>query len=184
MHNWTRRGVILSAGAGALTACTGTASREASRIDGRVNEAFVEMQDTVPFSNELLAKSAGVLMMPFVAKAGLVYGGSYGEGSLLIGSAPVDYYAMTAASFGLQIGVQKVSSALFFMNSDRLRKFRARNGWTVGADLEYTLLEDGETAELDSNTYKDDVYGLVFGQKGLHVGATLEGSKYSRVVRN
>lgn len=183
MTNWTRRGFILSSTAVGMGACTGTGSREGENINRRVARSVDEMRNTIPFTNRLLDEAAGVLVMPAVAKAGLGWGGAYGEGSLLIGEAPVDYYSVVAASFGLQIGVQTFSSALFFMSSDRLRKFRERNGWTVGADLEYTLLEDGENAALDSNTIKDTVYGVVFGQKGLHVGATLEGSKYSRVIR-
>lgn len=183
MTDWTRRGFILSSSAVGVSACTGTASREGENIDRRVNRALDEMRSTIPFTNRLLDTAAGVLIIPKVAKVGLGWGGAYGEGSLMIGEAPVDYYSVVAASFGLQIGVQTFSSALFFMSSDRLRKFRERNGWTIGADLEYTLLEDGETAALDSNTIKDTVYGIVFGQKGLHVGATLEGSKYSRIIR-
>lgn len=183
MKDWTRRGVMLGAGALPLAACTGTRSREGDRINMRVNFALEEMREAVPFASKLYNDAAGVLVMPSVAKAGLGWGGSYGEGSLLIGDAPVDFYQVISASVGLQIGIQAFSSALFFMSSERLRKFREKNGWTVGADLEYTLLQSGETAALDSNTYQDTVFGLVWGQRGLHIGATLEGSKYSRIIR-
>jgi len=121
--------------------------------------------------------------MPRVRRAGLGFGAAYGEGALLIGGAPVEYYSVAAASFGLQIGIQQYASAIFFTTEDRLSKFRRRDGWTVGADLEYTAWDQGEAADIDSNTYKEETYGVVFSQEGLHVGATLEGSKYSRISR-
>ncbi|MBT3953662.1 MAG: twin-arginine translocation pathway signal sequence domain protein, partial [Rhodobacterales bacterium] len=40
-----------------------------------------------------------------------------------------------------------------------------------------------DVIDIDSNTYTDDVYGVIFGQEGLHIGISLEGSKYSRIVR-
>ena len=61
--------------------------------------------------------------------------------------------------------------------------FDRQDGWTVGADLGYTLIDQGDVVDIDSNTYLDDVYGVIFGQEGLHLGITLEGSKYSRIVR-
>lgn len=184
MKDWTRRGFFLGAGTATLGACsTGTGSTERFKIDRRTQEALRDMRGKLPFTADLEQKAAGMLVMPVVGKAGLVYGGSYGEGSLLIGGAPVDYYSVASASFGLQIGVQKLSTVLFFMSHDRLAKFRSRNGWTIGADLEYTLIDSAENAAVDSNTYKDEVYGVVFGQKGLHAGVTLEGSKYSRIIR-
>ena len=141
MDNWTRRGFIATAGSASLSACTGTASKEGANIDRRVRRALNEMSDALPFTDGLRARAAGMLIMPTVAKGGVIYGGTYGEGSLLIGNAPVDYYSVAGASFGLQIGIQKLSTVLFFMTTDRLRKFRERNGWTLGADLQYTLLE-------------------------------------------
>lgn len=183
MTNWSRRGVILGASAVGLSACTGTASREGEKIDKRVAAQLAEMQRLYPQSTDLLNQAAGVLIMPFVGEASLGYGGAYGEGALQINGVSVDYYSVAEASIGLQIGLQKYSSALFFMNQDRLMKFRARDGWTLGADLSYTALDSGEIAAIDSNTYKDSVFALVFDQKGLSAGAAIEGSKYTRIVR-
>lgn len=183
MKNWTRRGMILSTSAVGLSACTGTGSRDPSKLDKRVDFALDELRTSVPFSGRLLDEAAGVLIIPQITKAGLGWGGAYGEGALRIGDATVDYYSVAAASFGLQIGVQSYSSALFFSNAEQLQKFRARDGWTLGADLEYAAIEGGETVNLDTNTARDTVYSIVYGQVGLHVGATIEGSKYSRILR-
>jgi lipid-binding SYLF domain-containing protein len=42
-----------------------------------------------------------VLVFPKVVKAGLVFGGSYGEGVLRRGTAVVDYYNFVSGSWGL-----------------------------------------------------------------------------------
>jgi lipid-binding SYLF domain-containing protein len=181
----TRRQFIVASSAGLVGATTGFPAIAASRrkIDRRIDSALSALSDAGPNLSSLVDSSAGILMMPRVRRAGLGFGAAYGEGALLIGQAPVEYYSVAAASFGLQIGIQQYSSALFFTSEERLAKFRRRDGWTVGADLEYTAWNLGEVADLDTNTASDEVYGVVFSQEGLHIGATLEGSKYSRISR-
>ena len=81
-------------------------------------------------------------------------GTSYGEGSLLIGQAPVEYYSIASVSIGLQFGIQRYSSAMFFTSERSLaRVFARQDGWTVGADLGYTLIDQGDVIDIDSNTY-------------------------------
>ena len=45
-----------------------------------------------PESRDIYNKSAGTLIMPRITKASFVVGGSYGEGVLKIGGAPVDFH--------------------------------------------------------------------------------------------
>ena len=184
MTNWTRRGFIVTAGASLTTACAGgTESRKRFKIDANVEAAVRQVEHEVPFTSELINSAVGMLVMPKITKGGLIFGGSYGEGSLLVGNAPVDYYSTVAGSWGLQIGVQQVAQILFFMDENALQKFRSKPGWTLGADLEYTLIDNADATGLDSNTIRDGVYSVVFGQAGLLVGVSLEGSKYNRIVR-
>jgi lipid-binding SYLF domain-containing protein len=183
MDKLTRRGLLVATGACATSLASPSFARSRASIDNAVAEKLEEMQVQLPFTQNLAQNAAGMLVIPRITKGGLMIGGAYGEGALVIGAAPVDYYSVAAASFGFQIGLQQMSSVLFFMSKDRLAKFRQRDGWTLGADLEYTVIEKGETAAIDTNTYKDDVFAVVFGQKGLLAGASIEGSKYSRIIR-
>ncbi|GLQ34309.1 twin-arginine translocation pathway signal sequence domain-containing protein [Amylibacter marinus] len=180
-----RRDFILSSGAVVAASALASPALAASRgkIDRRVRSAINVIRTQMPQVSRLYDQSAGVLMMPRVRRAGLGFGAAYGEGSLLIGETPVDYYSVAAASFGLQFGVQQYSSALFFSDSEKLTKFRRQDGWTAGADLEFTVWDQGDTIDIDTNTGSDRIYGVVFSQEGLHLGATLEGSKYSRISR-
>lgn len=184
MSSLTRRHfVITGASLPLLAACgNGVNSRAAQRIDARVDAATEFMYREVPGSEELAFNAAGMLVMPLITEAGFGFGGSYGRGALRIGSATVDYYSAIAGTFGLQIGAQQYAHTLFFMTEVALREFRESAGWAIGADVRYAVINDGGTLGLDTNTLLDPVIALVYGQAGLIVGATLDGTRYSRII--
>jgi lipid-binding SYLF domain-containing protein len=62
------------------------------------------LYETEPVAETLSRTAKAVLVFPNIVKAGLVFGGSYGEGELLEGSKVVDYYNSVTGSWGLQIG--------------------------------------------------------------------------------
>lgn len=181
----SRRNFILSGAAlSGLAACgNGVASQGPAKIDARVDQAFNFMYQNVPGSRDLANKAVGILMMPVISKVGLIGpGGSYGRGALRIDGATVDYYSTTAATFGFQLGAQQYSNALFFMTEDALADFRRSPGWTVGADAEFAVSNEGGTLGVDTTTALSPVIALIFGQAGLIAGATVEGNKYTRII--
>lgn len=183
MKHWTRRGFIAGAGLG-LAGCTaGARADRGARIDQRVDLAMQQMFDEIPGTRDLVNRAAGVLVMPTITKAGLMFGGAYGEGALLIGNAPVDYYSIAQGNYGIQFGLQQYAHTLFFMNEDSLGDFRASRGWQVGADMEYVVRDRGDNLSVDTTELRSPVLAAVYGRAGLIVGATLEGTKYTRVVR-
>lgn len=183
MTHLTRRNFALGLAAVPLAACgNGIGSGGASTIDARVAAALDFMYSTYPGTRELQARSAGQLVMPLITEAGLGFGGSFGRGALRVNDITVDYYSATQATVGLQIGAQQYAHALFFMTPDALAKFRQSQGWALGADAKYAVNDQGETMLADTNTVLNPVIAFVFGQAGAIVGATLEGSKYNRII--
>lgn len=183
----TRRGMVAALGASAaalaLGGCAnGVGSNGAARIDGRVDATRRFLFEQYPNTQQLETDSAGQLYMPLVTEAGFGIGGSYGTGALRIGGATVDYYAAISASFGLQAGAQQYAHALFFMTPEALRRFRTSAGWSAGADARYATLDGGGNLSADTITALDPVIALVFAQTGLIAGATLEGTKYQRII--
>lgn len=180
----SRRGLILCGTAFlALAACNnGIGSAGAATIDARVDSTLAFMVQTYPGTQDLLNRSAGVLVMPLITSAGLGVGGSYGTGALRIGGATVDYYSAAAASAGLQIGAQQYSHVLFFMTESALAEFRASPGWVAGATIGYVANTEAETLVADTVTALTPVIAVVFGQTGLRLGATVEGTKYTRII--
>ncbi len=183
--SFSRRAFALGALAsvGAVAACgNGVGSRGSGLIDARVAATLQEMYRQFPNTRQLAAKSNGMLVMPLVTEAGLGLGGGYGRGALLVNNITVDYYSMTKATGGLQIGAQQYAHVLFFMTEEALNGFRRSPGWAAGANVEYVIDDKGDSVNADTTTALSPVLAAVFGRAGLRIGATLEGSKYSRII--
>jgi lipid-binding SYLF domain-containing protein len=180
----SRRIFLLGAGSAVLlTACNnGVGGTGGQTIDQRVDSTLNYLFTNFPGTRDLEAKSSGMLVMPLITKVGLGIGGSYGHGALRVGGASVDYYSAAQATFGLQIGAQQYAHVLFFMTPEALSGFRQSYGWAAGADLEYVLKNQGENVSAETTTSLAPVVAVVFGQAGLIVGATLEGTKYTRII--
>ncbi len=183
MTDWTRRAFLAAAGATTTGCVSGIGNSAGERIDYRVDLAIAQMFQEIPGAQDLADRAAGMLVMPNVTKAGFGFGAAYGEGSLLIGNATVDYYSTTSASYGVQIGAQQFAHTLFFMNENALADFRASNGWALGADASYVFRNEGDGVGVDTTKLRSPVIAVIYGRAGLIIGATLEGSKYTRIIR-
>lgn len=180
----SRRAFALSAlSATTLAACgNGIGSRGAETIDARVEATLAQMYSSFPGTIELGQKARGILVMPLVTEGGLGIGAGYGRGALQIDGVTVDYYSTTKGSVGLQIGVQQFSHVLFFMTPEALSDFRRSPGWAAGGDIEYAAPDRGETLRAETTTALAPIIAVIFGQSGLRLGATLEGTKYTRII--
>ena len=179
----SRRNVLLGlGGAGLLAGCAnGVGSSGAAQIDARVDATQNFLFNGYPGTRELAGRAHGILYMPLMTEAGLIYGGAFGRGALRIQGATVDYYSAAKASIGLQIGAQQYAHALFFMTQEALQEFRRSSGWAASADLRYATPEEGATIG-KATTEIEPVIAFVFGQQGLIAGASLSGVKYTRII--
>jgi lipid-binding SYLF domain-containing protein len=162
---------------------TTSSAKTAQEINGEVNEALKLFGQQVKGGAKFLNDSKGVLVIPNIVKAGLGVGGQYGEGALRIGGKTVDYYSIAAGSAGLQIGAQKINLILVFMQDEALKKFRTSSGWKAGVDASVAFVDVGAEKSLDTKNIKDPIVGFVFGQKGAMAAATVEGGKFTKLVR-
>ena len=167
----------------ALSACgNGIGSEGGAKIDARADAALNFLDTNFPGTRDLRDKSVGMLVMPLVTEAGFGFGGAYGRGALRVNDISVDYYSATQASFGLQIGAQQFAHVLYFMTEEALAEFRTSSGWAAGANVKYALNDRGGNLETDTTTVLAPVIAVVFGQAGLMAGATVEGTKYNRII--
>jgi len=152
-------------------------------INNKVRVALKEFKRTVPGADIFLQKAKGVLVFPEIVKAGLGIGGEYGEGALLINNKTHAYYSTASASIGFQFGVQVKSVVIIFLQSKALEKFRNSKGWKAGVDGSIALVKIGTGKSIDSVTHNKPIVGFVFANKGLMYNLTLEGSKFTKIVR-
>jgi len=90
----TRRlfaGRILCATGALLTAGCVTQNEDREVINARVNLALGKMWARLPQTRKLSSKARAMLVMPDVVKAGLIAGGAYGEGALLLNDEVLGY---------------------------------------------------------------------------------------------
>jgi len=182
MITTTRRGAMLGAAALVAACDNSVGSAGAETIDRRVQAALDYLFRTYPETTRLRDTASGMLVMPLVGEAGFVVGGSYGEGALIVDGVTVDYYSATQGSVGFQLGAQTFAYVLFFMTPEALRRFRTSPGWAAGAAAEFTA---GETAAAlrGSTDQQRSVIAVLFARQGLMAGATIEGTKYTRILR-
>ena len=169
---------------GAITGCTTTSkppadtpAQKRQNLDAAVDAALAQLYAQGPASRELVAKSRAVLVFPSIVTAGFVIGGSYGEGALRVAGRSERYYKTAAGSVGLLAGGESKAMYLLFMTDEALNKFKASNGWTVGADASVAMMRTGATAAVDSASAQQAVIGYVLVKGGLMANLSLEGTK-------
>jgi lipid-binding SYLF domain-containing protein len=164
------------------------AAREAGaapgyEIDADVDVALDRFYRTVGGAHDLVRDAEAVLVFPSVVKAGMGFGGEYGEGALRRHGHTEGYYNTISASFGFQLGVQARTVIILFMTDEALRSFRRKHGWKVGVDGSVALVTVGVGGAIDTNQIRKPVIGFILDQKGLMYNLTLEGSKITRIDR-
>ncbi len=166
-----------------ITAPLKVQAASATEIDIGVRETLKQFKTQVPGGAEFLQRAKGTLVFPKVIKAGFGIGGEYGEGALLINGETADYYSTAAASIGLQLGAQSKSLVIVFLDSESLQYFRNSKGWKAGVDGSVAVVEWGAGEDINTIDIEDPIVGFVFSNKGLMFNLTLEGSKFTRIVK-
>ncbi len=154
----------------------------AKNIDVGVKKSLGMLKD-IKGGEVVLKKAVGVLVFPSVFKAGIGLGAEYGEGALVIKGKTVDYYSTAAASIGFQLGAQKKTVIIAFMDKGALKDFRNSEGWKIGADASVTVVAIGADGSIDTAKTNKPIVAFVFDQKGLMYNLTLEGAKVTKLKK-
>jgi lipid-binding SYLF domain-containing protein len=155
----------------------------AEDLDKDSRQALQTLYKTEPVAETLSRTAKAVLVFPNIVKAGLVFGGSYGEGELIEGSKVVDYYNSVSGSWGLQIGAQSYGYAVFLMTDKAIRYIKETKGWELGVGPTVVVVDEGVAKNLSTSSLKDDAYAFIFSQQGLMAGVSIEGTKISKINR-
>lgn len=160
---------------------TQSLAASATEIDKEVKMALDKLYTSSPSAVELSKVAKGVLVFPDVVKAGLVVGGQFGEGALVVNGDITGYYNTVAASYGLQAGVQEFGYAMFLMTDEAMGYLKTSEGWEVGVGPTIVVMDEGAAKSLTTSTAKEDIYAFFFDQKGLMAGLGLQGSKITQI---
>jgi lipid-binding SYLF domain-containing protein len=159
----------------------------AEDLDKDAAQALATLYKTNPTAEVIAKKARAILVFPKIVKAGLVFGGSYGEGVLLSGAGPgakvTDYYNSVSASWGWQAGAESYAYVVFLMSNKAVQYLAKTKGWEFGVGPTVVAVNEGIAKNLTTSTLKDDAYAFISDQQGLMASLSIEGTKISRIKR-
>lgn len=85
----------------------------AEDLNASSRQALQNLYKATPFAETISHKAKAVLVFPNIIKAGLVFGGSYGEGELLKGSKVAGYYNSVTGSWGCRQALNRMAMWFF-----------------------------------------------------------------------
>lgn len=155
----------------------------AAQINRDAQNALQKLYAKSSVAKALGEKAQAILVFPAIAKGGFIVGGQYGEGVLLKDGKAMGYYNTVAASYGLQVGVQKYGYALFFMTDAAVRYLDKSGGWELGTAPSIVIVDTGKTKGISTTSLQSDMYAFFFDQKGLMAGLGLQGTKITKIQK-
>ena len=159
------------------------AAATASDLDSESQKALSDLYRTNPTAQKVGSQAKAILIFPNIVKAGLIFGGGYGEGELTMNGAVDNYYNTITGSWGLQAGAQSYGYVVFLMNDKAVKYIHDSKGWEFGVGPTVVIVNEGVAKNLSTTSLKDDAYAFIFGQQGLMAGVSLEGTKISQIKR-
>lgn len=166
-----------------IAATEPAAAATAEDLDKDARQALNNLTETNALARDISGRARAVLIFPNIVKAGLVFGGAYGEGVLREDGQTKDYYNSFTGSWGLQAGAQSYSYVVFLMTDKAVKYLNDSRGWEFGVGPTVVIVDEGVAKNLSTSTLKDDAYAFVFGQQGLMAGVSIEGTKITRIKR-
>ncbi|MEB0138513.1 MULTISPECIES: lipid-binding SYLF domain-containing protein [unclassified Undibacterium] len=152
-------------------------------LDREAKESLQLLYKSNPTAETLSKKARAILVFPKIIKAGLVLGGSYGEGVLIKSGHANEYFNATSASWGWQAGAQSYGYVVFLMSEKVEQSLRATHGWEVGVGPSMVLMNEGVAKNLSTSSLQDDSYAYIFDQSGLMASISIEGTKITPIKR-
>lgn len=174
------RRTLAAGGVAALVFARDAHAASAAELRTTSEQALEQLYRQRPFARDLGARAHAILVFPSIVKAGLLIGGSFGDGVLRIGGQVRGYYRLAAGSYGLQAGAQSYSLAMMFMNEGALRYLDRSDGWQVGVGPSVVIADESFARSYTTTTVTQDVVAFIFGQHGAMAGLGVEGSKITR----
>jgi lipid-binding SYLF domain-containing protein len=176
---------VIPALAAILSACSASVADRA-KLDADIQHTMGRCQ-ALSECSEAAARAEGMLVMPDVTKAALVLGGAYGEGGLVEGGKPTDYYSLVGTSIGLQLGYRERAAVIMFMTPSALANFKAISGWDARRNFGLTAgrsVDDMEVVTALEVGLIDGApaYIFVVGDSGLMADASWNALKLTRMT--
>lgn len=145
------------------------------RMELDVARAIIDVKTADPGIETFFEKAAGYAVFPSVGKGGIVVGGAYGKGLVIVNDQVDGYTSMSQATIGLQLGGQKYAQFIFFRDDVAVENFK-RGNFEFGAQASAVAATKGASA--DAN-YDGGVVVFTHAGGGLMFEGSVGGQKFT-----
>lgn len=119
--------------------------------------------------------SAGYVVFPSVLKGGIIVGGAFGRGLVIVNEQVDGFASLSQATIGAQLGGQKYSQFIFFKDQTALDHFK-RGNFEFGAQASAVVITVGASADA---AYDMSVAVFTVPRGGLMFEGTISGQRFS-----
>ncbi len=140
-----------------------------------VAKAILEIKTKDPGIQSLFDNSSGYAVLPSVGKGGIVIGGAFGRGLVIVNELVDGYTSMSQGTIGFQLGGQKYSQFIFFKDETALNHFK-RGNFEFSAQASAVAITAGASAD---TAYDAGVAVFTVAQGGLMFEGTIGGQRFS-----
>lgn len=156
-------------------------AQTADALRADAEKALQSLYSTNQMAEDFGERAKAVLVFPNIVKAGLVFGGAFGEGVLFRDGQAPQFYNSFTGSWGLQAGAQSYGYAVFLMTDEAIEYLDDSDGWELGVGPTVVVMREGAAANVSTTSIQDDAYAFIFNQQGLMAGVSVEGTKVTRI---
>jgi lipid-binding SYLF domain-containing protein len=140
-----------------------------------VAKAILAIKKADPGIDSFFQSAAGYAVYPSVGKGGIVVGGAYGKGLVIVGNRVDGRTTMTQGTIGLQLGGQVYSQFIFFKDDAAIANFK-RGNFEFGAQASAVAATKGASADA---SYDKGVAVFTNASGGLMVEGSVGGQKFT-----
>jgi lipid-binding SYLF domain-containing protein len=145
-----------------------------------VTRAILDIKTRDPGVQRFFDDSAGYAVFPSVGKGGIVVGGAFGRGLVIVNEQVDGFASLSQATIGLQLGGQKYSQFIFFKDQTALDHFK-RGNFEFGAQASAVAITAGASADA---AYDTGVAVFTVAGGGLMFEGTIGGQRFSYEPKN
>lgn len=153
-----------------------------SQLSRDSRAALASLYSQNPGARALGRNARAIVVFPSITRAGFVFGGQAGNGTMFRNDGSVaGHFQTTSASWGLQAGIQNFGYALFLMDDAAIQNINRSSGWEIGLSPSLVVVDHGMASSLTTTSANRGTFAFFFDQRGLMGGLGLKGSKITRI---
>ena len=129
-----------------------------------------------PENQTFLDASVAQVVFPKIVKAGLLFGGTYGEGYLVRDGIILSQVRLAGGNAGLNAGAQSFAQVVYILDDKTLAAFRRGGKLSWHGTLNYARRGQSVTNTFGKLSPTQPLYTTIFNQSGYLAGISVDGT--------